>query len=95
MKDFLIHIPNIIGMFGVVILLSAYFLLLFKKISGHSAYYFMLNFLGALMILYSLIFDWNLSAFVMELTWALISLLGMISVYVKRLKKKAIIEASH
>ena len=87
MKDFFINIPSMIGMLGVVILLFAYFLLLFKKISGHSVFYFTLNLLGALMIMYSLIFDWNLSAFVMEVTWSLISLLGIIRVYVKRFKK--------
>jgi hypothetical protein len=36
-----------------------------------------LNGLGALFILYSLWFDFNLSAFLIELIWLLISLVGL------------------
>ena len=37
----------------------------------------MLNAAGALLIIVSLIFDFNLSAFVIEVFWLLISLLGL------------------
>lgn len=39
--------------------------------------YQVLNLLGALFILYSLIFHWNLASFLIEAAWVLISLIGI------------------
>lgn len=68
---------DLIGLLGVTILLIAYFLLQSGKLTTTHLWYSILNLLGALMILYSLFFDWNLSAVVIETVWALISVFGI------------------
>jgi hypothetical protein len=42
------------------------------------------NTLGAIMILVSLLYAWNLASFVMEVIWFSISLFGMIKGWEKR-----------
>jgi hypothetical protein len=48
--------------------------------------YVVSNCLGAALILYSLLFDFNLSAFVIEIVWVLISLVGMARIFLERRK---------
>lgn len=82
----MIIISDIIGLLGVVIMLVAYFLLSLRKISAEAMSYPILNALGSLMVMFSLFYAWNLSAFVMELCWFLISLYGMLCIW--RIKRK-------
>lgn len=56
------------------------------KISSNSLIYSLLNALGALLILISLYFQFNLSAFIIEFFWLVISLYGLY----KNLKNKKI-----
>lgn len=72
---------NVIGLSGVVMMLAAYFLLQLGKLKMQDAGYSWLNFIGALAVLFSLIRFWNLSSFVIEVAWALISLYGLIKCY--------------
>jgi hypothetical protein len=67
---------NIIGLVGVFITLIAYFLLNIEKIKSNDYSYSMMNALGSVMILYSLFYAWNIAAFLMEVSWLLISLFG-------------------
>ena len=75
------HIPDLIGLGGVLIVLIAYVLLSIHKMSARSYRYFGLNALGSFMIIYSLFYQWNLSAFMMEFCWFLVSLYGVFSVW--------------
>jgi len=68
---------DFIGNIGVFMILIAYFMLQVNRINNHSLTFSLMNFCGALLILVSLYFDFNLSAFVIELFWLLISLYGM------------------
>nr|VFK58996.1 MAG: hypothetical protein BECKTUN1418D_GA0071000_10938 [Candidatus Kentron sp. TUN] len=70
-------IPDIIGIIGVVLMLSAYFLLQIGKIPSTSFSYSFLNLVAASMILFSLWFDWNLPSVTIEACWALISAYGV------------------
>lgn len=72
-----------IGLIGVFITLIAYLLLNIDKTTPQSFMYIGLNALGSLMILYSLIYNWSLAAFVMESCWFLISCYGIIKNYRK------------
>jgi hypothetical protein len=76
---------DVIGIIGVVLILTAYFLLEQEILTPHQLVYLFLNLFGALFIIVSLIHAWNLSAFVVEAAWALISIYGII----KALKHKA------
>lgn len=70
-------LAEIVGIVGVVLVITAYFLLQSEKMSGHSWSYLWLNAFGSFFILLSLLTRWNLPAFLIELTWLLISLWGM------------------
>lgn len=73
-----------VGLFGVVIILIAYLLLVLGKWSAHSVLFQFINFLGAIFILFSLYFHWNLSSIVIEIAWAVISLIGIFRILKKR-----------
>lgn len=77
---------DFLGNIGVFLILAMYLSLQLGKISASSYYYSVLNALGALFILISLYFQFNLSAFIIELCWLVISLFGM----VKSLKKATV-----
>lgn len=77
---------DFVGNVGVFLLLAAYLLLQLNKISSHQISYSLMNALGASMILVSLIFEFNLSAFAIEFFWLLISLVGIVDYF--RSKKK-------
>ena len=83
----MMHFPDFIGLSGVLIVLIAYILLSIHKMSAKSYSYFGLNALGSFLIMYSLFHEWNLSAFMMEFCWFLVSLYGVFSVW--RAAKKA------
>lgn len=73
-------LPDGLGLFGVLLTLIAYLLLNIRKMSSHSIGYAGLNIVGSTLILYSLYFDFNVSAFAMEVCWLLISVYGLYKV---------------
>jgi ketosteroid isomerase-like protein len=68
---------DIVGFTGVLLIIIAYLLLQLDKLASSSPSYSVLNATGALLIIVSLIFDFNLSAFVVEAFWFLISGVGL------------------
>jgi hypothetical protein len=68
---------DLTGFAGVLLIIVAYLLLQLDKLPSSSPIYSLMNALGALLIIISLLFDFNLSAFVVEAFWFLISLLGL------------------
>jgi predicted membrane protein len=71
------HLFDLAGFIGVVLIIVAYLLLQLEKLPSSSPRYSLLNAGGALLIIVSLIFAFNLSAFIVEAFWFLISLLGL------------------
>ncbi len=71
------HLFDLIGFIGVLLIVVAYLFLQLDKLPSSSPKYSLLNAGGALLIIVSLIFAFNLSAFVVEAFWFLISLLGL------------------
>ncbi len=71
------HWYDFIGNIGVLLILMAYFMLQLNRIGNHSLTFSFMNFCGAFFIMVSLCFDFNLSAFVIEFFWLLISLYGI------------------
>lgn len=69
---------DFVGNAGVFLLLAAYLLLQLNKITSNQISYSLMNAVGAILILVSLIFEFNLSAFVIEFFWLLISIVGII-----------------
>jgi paired small multidrug resistance pump len=73
-----IHWYDIAGLAGVAVMLWAFYLLQAGKLQGHSFAYQLMNAVGAGAVLLSLVHDFNLSAFVIETCWVVISVYGMI-----------------
>ena len=68
---------DLIGNVGVLLMVIAYLLLQLERLSGSALSYLFLNALGAVLVMISLTFRFNLSAFLMEAFWLLISLYGL------------------
>lgn len=68
---------DVVGNLGVIAILATYLALQMGKLDPRRIAYSALNAVGALFITISLIFDFNLSAFVVEVVWVLVSLYGV------------------
>jgi len=68
---------DLAGLAGVVLILIAYLMLQLGRWGGIDLRYTGLNLAGALLIIVSLIYDFNLSAFLMEAAWVVISFVGI------------------
>jgi len=68
---------DFVGNAGVVLILAAYLGVQLDRIDARSLAYSVANAVGAGLITLSLCFDFNLSAFVIEIAWVLISLYGI------------------
>ena len=75
---------ELFGVVGVAAITATYFLLNVGRMSADYWIYPLINFLGAALIIWSLMIQWNLSAFLMETSWALISLFGVFKTFRKR-----------
>lgn len=75
---------DLIGSVGVGIIILTYILLQTERIKSENLAYSILNAFGAGMIVFSLIFDFNFAAFIVESAWVLISLYGIIRYFMRK-----------
>lgn len=68
---------DLVGNIGVIVLMITYLMLQLNKLSSDALAYSVLNAVGASLIVISLLFDFNLSALLMEVFWVLISFVGI------------------
>ena len=68
---------DFVGSIGVGIIILTYIWLQLGKIRSESFIYSLLNACGASLIIVSLIYNFNFSAFIVEFFWLLISLFGI------------------
>lgn len=78
-----------VGVIGVAMILVAYAAAALGRLDVKGALSLSANFVGASLILLSLLVDFNLSALLMEGSWALVSLAGLIRLLVIRLRRAA------
>lgn len=76
--------PDALGVVGVLCILIAYAGATSKKLDPARAPALLLNLAGALLILVSLYFDFNLSAVLMEGAWALVAVYGLVQLALGR-----------
>ena len=69
-------LPDWVGLAGAFLIVLAYFLLQTRKLDARSVAFSLVNGLGAAGILFSLWFEFNLAAFVIEFFWLVISAYG-------------------
>jgi hypothetical protein len=68
---------DLVGFLGVLLIVGAYLFLQLDKLPSSAPSYSLLNAAGSLLIIVSLIFKFNTSAFLIDAFWFLISLLGL------------------
>lgn len=78
MRKEMVLFATILGIIGVIIINIAYLLLNSGRLRPDHVAYPLSNFIGASFIIFSLTLEWNLSAFLMESSWAAISFYGFI-----------------
>jgi hypothetical protein len=74
---------DLVGTVGVITIVLTYILLQTERIRSESLIYSALNGLGAGLIAFSLLYSFNLSAFIVEVLWVLISLYGIAKYFLK------------
>lgn len=74
---------NIIGMTGTAMVVGAYLLLQLEKIDVKGLSYNLINLLGAIFLLISLLINFNLASFVIEIFWIIASLIGLYKVWAR------------
>jgi hypothetical protein len=77
------NIYDFAGNIGVICILVAYLLIQINRMDSNSKIYSVLNAVGSLLIIVSLFFEFNLSAFLIEFFWLLISIYGLIKTKTK------------
>ena len=75
---------DIIGSIGVATIIVTYVLLQTERIKSDALLYSILNAVGASLIIFSLFFNFNFSAFIVEFFWVLISIYGVVKYFWKR-----------
>ena len=78
MPDWFVHA---VGLSGTAMILSAYCALQTGHMAAETLVYNYLNLVGAVLILVSLYFHFNLASFVIEIFWIAASILGLVRVY--------------
>lgn len=77
-------VPDAVGVGGVLLILIAYAGATNGRLDPKKAPALWLNLAGALLILLSLAYDFNLSAVLMEGAWALVAVVGLARIALAR-----------
>ena len=75
---------DVVGVAGVLVILAAYAAAALGRLDVKGALSLFANFFGASLILLSLLVDFNLSAILMEGSWAVVSFAGLVRLLVVR-----------
>ena len=75
---------DFIGSIGVGIIIFTYILLQLGKVRSTQLVYSLLNAIGASLIIFSLFYNFNFSAFIVEFFWVLISIYGIADYFWKQ-----------
>ena len=76
-----ISFHDLVGTVGVSLILFCYFMLQIGKMHSQQLCYILVNLLGASLVVFSLYFEFNFSAMLLEGIWMLISLIGLYRYY--------------
>src|SRR3954451_13606066 len=82
-----LSIYDLAGFLGAAIIVAAYFAMQQRWLGALDWRFPAANLLGSLLILVSLWFEWNFPSVVIEIFWALISLLGLVRSLAERRRR--------
>jgi uncharacterized membrane protein YwzB len=68
---------DLVGNIGVVLIVASYLLLQTGRIDAHGVRFSAANAAGAMLIMISLYFNFNLSSFIIECVWLAVSIYGL------------------
>jgi len=77
-------LPDAAGLAGVLMILAAYAGAQLGRLEPRRAASLVMNLAGAGLIIWSLLFHFNLSAFLMEAAWAAVALFGLVRLILRR-----------
>ncbi|MEK7461137.1 MAG: hypothetical protein AAB647_02920 [Patescibacteria group bacterium] len=72
-----IQVINFLGWLGVLIIISAYFLVTFTLVDPQSVLYLILNLIGSLLIVTETFSKRDFQPGILNIVWALIALVGL------------------
>ena len=81
----MITVYEIIGLIGLVIEASGFFMLQKRLVRESSWIYLLSIFFGTGMIVYSLMYSWNLPSAIWNITWNIYSLYSIIKIKILKL----------
>ncbi|GLQ23972.1 hypothetical protein GCM10007853_18460 [Algimonas ampicilliniresistens] len=84
----LMSFPDLIGLIGVALILVAYWGVQTDRLPAADWRFSAINGLGALLIMVSLYFTFNLASFVIEVFWLIISGYGLLKAWRNRKPKQ-------
>ena len=88
MELFSLKWHDVIGIIGVAFYICNYFLLQVNLLDGNSITYTILNLLAATLVLISLVNTFNLPSVLIQVSWILISLVGIVLRLNKSIRSK-------
>jgi hypothetical protein len=77
-------LPDLGGVLGVTLILVAYALGQLGRLRIDTVAALLMNLAGAVLVMVSLLFKFNLSAFLMEAAWAVVALFGLAKLALRR-----------
>ena len=79
-----VYISDLVGVIGVVICLLCHALTLKRKIKPHQWTFIVMNIVASSCIIYSLTYNFNLAAFLLESIWLLLALFSLFKLALRR-----------
>lgn len=76
----MVDLATLVGLAGVLAYVTSYALLQLGRLSSEDRTYLLLNGAGSVLLLYSLTIDFNLAAFVAQVSWLIFTIVGVIRV---------------
>ena len=80
---------DFVGNIGVILIIVAFYLNVAEKIKSTDRSYNLLNLIGSILLLTSLIYKPNLSNIIIEIIWGGISLMGLYKSYFSKNSKQS------
>lgn len=77
-------LPDVLGVIGVALMVAAYAGGQLGRLDMTRLPALLMNLVGAVLVLWSLAFKFNLSAFLMESVWALVAAYGLVKLALGR-----------
>ena len=77
-------VTDAIGMTGTLLVVAAYYLLQLEKLRPRGLTYNLMNLIGAILLLISLSYTFNLASVVIEIFWIGAALIGLWKLYQSR-----------